>query len=74
MPKTSEDIKKITFKKNNKFFVRGERGKLKCILVQETDWLFIFKILDEINENDKRKLCVSKVDYYLNNAIIQATL
>ncbi len=34
-------------------------------------WLFIFKIIDEINENDKRKLCVSKVDYYLNNAIIQ---
>ncbi len=44
MPKTSEDIKKITFNKKNDFFVRGERGKVKCILVQETDGYLYLKL------------------------------
>ena len=73
MPKTSDDIKNITLRKHNNYFVRGEKGKLKCMLVQETDWLFIFKVSNEINENDKRKFCISKVDYYLNTVIIQET-
>ena len=71
MPKTSKDIRNITLRNHKTFMIRGEKGRIRCCLVQETDWLFIFKIVDAINEHDRRKLCISKVDYYLNAAIIQ---
>jgi len=42
--------------------------RLKCKLIQQTDFLFIFRPIEVKKELDKRVICISKVNWFLNQA------
>lgn len=68
MVKTAGQIKNISFNKSTNFIIsdKEKESMYKCKLIQETDWLFIFK---HIRTN--KIICIRKVDYYLNASLIK---
>lgn len=46
---------------------RGVR--LKCKIIQQTDFLFIFKPIEVLKELDKRVICISKVSWFINQSL-----
>ncbi len=40
--------------------------RTECKLVQQTDFLFIFKPIKIRTQLDKREICISKVNWFLN--------
>jgi hypothetical protein len=65
-----DDIKEMFLKLNKKYLVKNTdtNKKIECYLIQQTDFLFIFARVEETNL--KAKICISKVDYYLQPRLI----
>ncbi|MBP1926718.1 hypothetical protein J2Z76_002588 [Sedimentibacter acidaminivorans] len=68
---TIDDIRKIFLDTNKKYMVKDNSNlrRLECCLTQQTDFLFIFTCTQESYE--KNKICISKIDYYLNHNLIK---
>lgn len=68
-----EDIKEFQLDEKTKYSVRDStRCKyFDCVLVFQADFIFLFEITDKgITDN---KICISKVDYFLNSNLIRNT-
>lgn len=68
-----EDIKEFQLDEKTKYSVRDStRCKyFDCVLVFQADFIFLFEITDKgIADN---KICISKVDYFLNSNLIRNT-
>lgn len=71
MPRTSEFIKNLELDESKRYDIRVNQVKIKnCKLVQQTDWLFVFEEMFKPENKYKKKLCIQKVEYYLNNIVI----
>ncbi|GEM_PF-764638 len=69
-----EDIKEFRLDDKIRYSVRDStRCKyFDCLLVFQADFIFLFEIVDkDISDN---KICVSKIDYFLNSNLIKSTL
>lgn len=66
-----DDIKEMFLKLNKKYLVIDieTKKKIECCLTQQTDFLFVFTRVEETNF--KSKICISKVDYYLQPRLIK---
>lgn len=68
-----EDVKEFRLDEKIRYSVRDStRCKyFDCVLVFQADFLFLFEIIDKsISDN---KICISKVDYFLNSNLIKNT-
>lgn len=68
-----EDIKEFQLDEKTKYSVRDStRCKyFDCVLVFQADFIFLFEITDKgIADN---KICISKVDFFLNSNLIKNT-
>lgn len=68
-----EDIKEFQLDEKTKYSVRDStRCKyFDCVLVFQADFIFLFEIAEkDIADN---RICISKVDYFLNNNLIKNT-
>jgi hypothetical protein len=65
-----DDIKEMFLKRNKKYLVKDidTNKKIECYLTQQTNFLFIFTRVEETNLQSK--ICISKVDYYLQPRLI----
>jgi hypothetical protein len=66
-----QDIKEFKLDENARYSVKdSSRYKyFDCMLTLQADFIFLFKIIDK-NVLDN-KICISKVDYFLNNNVIK---
>lgn len=66
------DIKEFSLNPNIKYVVKDDIRckRYECRLIFQTDFIFLFKIIDLNIYNNK--ICISKVDYYLNRNIINS--
>lgn len=67
-----DDIKELHLDLNIRYLVKDNIRcrRFECILVFQADFVFLFEITDP-KVLDK-KICITKVDYYLNNNLINA--
>mgnify|MGYP000903906344 CR=1 FL=1 len=66
-----KDIKEFRLNEKAKYSVRDStRDKyFNCLLVFQADYIFLFEIIDkDVADN---KICISKVDYFLNRDLIK---
>jgi hypothetical protein len=60
---------------NKNYLVKSEgRGRKKCRLIQQTNFLFVFQPLEISNELDKRVICIAKVNCFLDRTLIKETI
>lgn len=66
-----QDIKELRLDENIIYLVKdSSRYKyFDCMLVLQADYIFLFKIIDKNILNNK--ICISKVDYFLNSNLIK---
>ncbi|WP_326910678.1 hypothetical protein [Sedimentibacter sp. MB31-C6] len=67
-----DDIRGHSLDSNMKYLVIDNIRcrRYVCTLEFQTDFIYLFKIIDtKVSVN---KICISKVDYYLNNNLIKA--
>lgn len=65
-----EDIKRCSLNNEKRYLVRDTtRSKtFDCTLIFQADFIFLFEIIDkDVPDN---KICISKVDYFLNSNLI----
>lgn len=69
-----ESIKNFKLDEKVKYSVRDStRCKyFDCVLVFQADYIFLFKVVDKNIEDNK--ICISKVDYFLNSNLIKNIL
>jgi hypothetical protein len=68
-----EDIKEFRLDEKTKYSVRDStRCKyFDCVLIFQADFILLFEITDkDITDN---RICISKVDYFLNSNLIKDT-
>lgn len=65
-----EDIKNCSLDNKKRYLVIDTtRSKaFDCTLIFQADFIFLFEIIDKNIPNNK--ICISKVDYFLNSRII----
>lgn len=68
-----DNIKEKTFNENKYYDVKDEsRGiVVKCKIIQQTDFLFVFQPLNVMRELDKRIICIAKVNWFLNRGLVK---
>ncbi len=66
-----EDIKEFRLDEKVRYLVRDTiRFRLyDCKLIFQADFIFLFEIMDRNVPNNR--ICISKVDYFLNNNLIK---
>lgn len=69
-----DDIKEFRLDKKIRYSVRDStRCKyFDCVLVFQADFIFLFEIIDKSIINNR--ICISKIDYFLNNNLIKNTV
>lgn len=66
-----EDIKEFRLDEKTKYSVRDStRCKyFDCVLIFQADFIFLFEVTDKGTEDNK--ICISKIDYFLNSNLIK---